>query len=84
MADEVPAERQVGGVGDLAFGFLNLVFAEIDLTGGGGGADVIGGKCLGDGDQTDGGGVASGPAGGARDTIANAVQPGLERGGIDH
>ena len=33
VSDEMPAQRQVGGVGDLAFGFLNLVFAEIDLTG---------------------------------------------------
>ncbi len=41
-------------------------------------------ECLGDGDEADGGGVASGPAGGARDAIANAVQPGSKRGGIEH
>ena len=69
---------------DLAFGFLNLVFAEVDLPAGSGAADVIGGKGLGDRDQADGGGVASGPTGGARDAIANTVQPGMERGGIDH
>ena len=53
--------------------FLDLVFAEVDLAGVGGGADVVGGEGLGDGDEADGGGVASGPAGGARDAIANAA-----------
>ena len=69
---------------DLPLGFLDLVFAEVELTGGGGRANVVGGECLGDGDEADRGRVASGPAGGARDAIANAVQPGAERGGIDH
>ena len=37
-----------------------------------------------DGDEADGGGVASGPAGGARDAFANAFQPGPEGSGVDH
>ena len=63
---------------------LDFVFAEIDLAGVGGGANVIGGERFGDGDEADGGGIAPGPAGGARDTIADAGQPGAERDGIDH
>ena len=50
----------------------------------GGGADVVGGEGFRNGDEADGGGVAPGPAGGARDAIANAGQPGAERGGIEH
>ena len=64
--------------------FLHFVLAEIDLTGGGGGADVLGGKGLRDGDEADGGGVAPGPAGRPRDASANVRQPGPERGGVDH
>ena len=64
--------------------FLDLVLAEVDLPGVGGGANVVGVEGLGNGDEADGGGVAPGPAGGARDAIANAVQPGAERGGIEH
>ena len=61
--------------------FLDFVLAEVDLPGVGGGADVVGGEGLGDGDEADGGGVAPGPAGGARDAIANVRQPGRARSG---
>ena len=84
VADQVPAEGRSAVRVHLLERFLDLVLAEVDLAGVGGGADVVGGEGLGDGDEADGGGVASGPAGGARDAIANAGQPGAERGGIDH
>ena len=45
---------------------------------------MVGGEGLGDGDEPDGGGIAPGPAGRARDAIANVSQPGAKRGGIDH
>ena len=35
-------------------------------------------------EERDAGGVASGPAGGARDAIANVRQPGSKRGGVEH
>ena len=53
-------------------------------TSGGGGADVLGGKGLRDGDEADGCGIAPGPAGGAREAIAHTGQPRPERDGIDH
>ena len=63
---------------------LDLVLAEIDLSGVGGGAHVLGGEGLGDGDEADGGGIAPGPAGRPRDARANVCQPGTERSGVDH
>ena len=84
MADEVPAKRQIGGPVHLFEGLLDLVFSEVDLARVGGGPDVVGGEGFGDGDEANRGGVAPGPAGGARDPIANASQPGTERGGFRH
>ena len=84
MADEVPANRQIGRPVHLFQGFLDLVFSEIDLPAVGGGPDVVGGEGFRDGDEANRGGVAPGPAGGARDAIANVGQPGAERGGISH
>ena len=80
VAYQVPREGKVRGGAHFPEGFLNLVLAEVELSSLGGGAYMVGGKCLGDGDEADPGGVASRPAGGARDTFANAVQPGAERG----
>ena len=84
VADQVPANRQVRRLVHLLERFLDLVFAEIDLTGVGGGAHELGGECFGNGDEADGGGVAPGPAGRPRDARADVGQPGAERGGIDH
>ena len=84
MADEMPRERKIRGLRDLLRGFLHFVLAKIDLTASGGGADVIGGEGFRDGDEADGGGVAPGPAGGARDTFTHAGQPCSDRGGVDH
>ena len=67
---------QIRGLVHLLQRFLDLVLAEVDLAGVGGGADVLGGECLGDGDEADGGGVAPGPAGGPRDARADVRQPG--------
>jgi len=63
---------------------LNLVLAEVDLSLAGGDADVVGVEGLGDGDEPDGGGIAAGPTGGARDTSAHISQPGTEGGRVDH
>ena len=84
MADEVPADRQIGRLRDLLQRFLHFVFAEVDLAGGRSGAHVLGRKRFRDGDERDGGGIASGPAGCARDAIAHAGQPGPECRGVDH
>ena len=43
----------------------------------------LGREGLGDGDEPDGGGIASGPAGGSRDAIADVGQPGGSSG-VDH
>ena len=77
---QVPRQGEVRGGPHFTEGFLHLVLAELELSSLGGGAYIVGGKCLGDGDEADGRGVASRPAGSARDTFANAVQPGAERG----
>ena len=79
----MPADRKVGGGVHLQQRVLDFVFAEVDLAGGGGGADVIGGEGLRDGDEADGGWIAVRPAGGARDACAHIRQPVAERG-IDH
>ena len=84
MSDQVPAKPQVGGAVHLLERLLDLVLAEIDLPAVGGGSDVIGGEGFGDGNEADGGRIATGPVGRARDTIANVGQPGAERGGISH
>ena len=76
----MPRQGEVRGGPHLTEGFLHLVLAELELSSLGDGAYIVGGKCLGDGDEADRRGVASRPAGSARDTFANAVQPGAERG----
>ena len=63
---------------------MYFVFAEVNLTGVGGGPDVFNVECLGNGDEPDGGRVAPGPTGGPRDAFADLSQPGPNRGGIDH
>ncbi len=84
VADEVPPKRQVAGPIHLVERLLHLVLTEVGLSTVGGDANVRGVERLGDGNQADGGGIAVGPAGGARDAIANAGQPGAKSRGIDH
>src|SRR5262249_12347369 len=84
MSDQMPADGQVQGLRALLQRFLNLVFAEIRLSAFGGGADVLDGKCFRDGDEGNGGWIAPGPAGCARDAVAHAGQPGPERRNVDH
>lgn len=80
VAYQVPREGEIRCGEHFPERFLNLVLSEVELSGLGGGAYVVGRECLGDGDEADPGRVASHPAGGARDTFADAVQPGAERG----
>src|SRR6185503_17683384 len=84
VSDQMPADREITCLLDLLQRLLHFVLAEIDLAGDCRGADGVGRKGLGDGDEADGGGIASGPAGRALDASADAGQPGLERGRIDH
>jgi len=63
VADQVPAQRQIGGAIDLVERLLDFVFAEVDLAGVRRGPHVVGGKGFRDGDETNGGGVAPRPAG---------------------
>src|SRR5215475_14900734 len=78
MADEVPRDLQVARRLALGLRFLHLVLAEIDLTLGDSCADSVGAKGFRNGDELDGGRVASGPGSGVRDAIANVRQPGAE------
>jgi hypothetical protein len=84
VADEVPADVEIGGPIHFLERFLNFVFAEIDLPGFGGDANEFHGKRLGDGDEANSGGVATGPAGSPRDSNADISQPGSERSGVWH
>ena len=84
MADQVPPDLKVRGLVHLLTRFLDLVFAEVDLAGLGGGTHVLGREGFGDGDEGDRSGVAPCPAGGARDPRADVCQPGTECGGVDH
>src|SRR4051794_10394605 len=83
VAHQVPSEAEAARRLDLQQRFLNLVFAEVDLTLAGDSAYVFGGKGLGDGDEADGGRIPTGPAGSIRKPIADAGQPCPKRGGID-
>src|SRR5262245_50851241 len=84
MPDQVPAEREIRGFVHLRERFLDLVFAEVDLTRAGGGAHMVSGKGFGDGDEADGARIASGAAGGPRDARADLGQPVLKGYGIEH
>jgi hypothetical protein len=53
MSDEMPAKWKIRGLGDLRQPFLDFVFAEINLSSVCGGANVVGGKRLRDGDEPD-------------------------------
>jgi hypothetical protein len=74
----MPRQWQIGGGRDLLQTLLNLVFAKVDLAGGGGGAYGVGRKRFGNRDETNGGGVAPHPARGARDALADVVEPGAK------
>ena len=84
VSDEVPADVEIGGPIHFLERFLDFVFAEIDLPGFDGDADELDGKSLGDGDETNGSGVATRPAGSPRDSSADVSQPGVERSGVGH
>ena len=79
MPDEMPANRQIRRAVHLVERFLHFVFAEIQLARIRGRADVFGGKRFRDGDESNAGGIASGPAGRSLDSRANVLQPGSER-----
>ena len=84
MPNEMPRDGQVGRGVHLGEGFLELVLAEVDLAAVGGGPYVVEAECLGNREETDRGGVASGPARRPRNTFADSGDPGSERNGIDH
>jgi len=63
MADEMPSQVHVGRFADLLQGFLDLVFAEVALAGGPGGADMIRAEGLRYGDELDIRRVPAGAAG---------------------
>ena len=79
-----PHVGDIGGVGDLLQRLLHLVFAEVAMAGGVGGADAVLPKGLRDVDEGDVGRVAPGPPGGVRDALADSRQPdgdvGIEAG----
>ena len=63
----MPPYLHVGRFADLLQGFLDLVFAEVALAGGPGGADVIGAEGFRNGDELDIRRVPAGAAGGRVD-----------------
>ena len=65
--DQVPADGEVGGVGELAESFLHAVLAEVDLSGGVRRTDGVGAEGLADGNETDGLGRPSAADRGAGD-----------------
>src|SRR5262245_16121069 len=71
VADEMPAKRKIRGGRDFRESLLDLVFAEIDLSGLCGRTNVARRKGFGNGDELDGGWIALRPAGSARDAFAN-------------
>src|SRR5580765_9041793 len=84
MSDQVPFEWKIGQVLPFLLRFLQLVLAEVDLPLVCRSTYGLCTKRLRDGDETDSGGIASGPGGGARDAFANVRQPGTNRGGVEH
>ena len=51
VSDQMPAQGEIGGLVHLEQRFLDLVLAEVDLTGIGGSAHELGGKGFGNGDE---------------------------------
>jgi len=78
MADEMPANREIRCAVHLVECFLDFVLAEVDLSGVECGTHRIRGKRFRDGDEPDGGGIASGPAGRPRNPRADSGQSGRE------
>ena len=76
----MPAQREIRGLFAFLLRFLDFVFAEVGLSGERGGAHVSGAEGLRNRNETDAGGIAAGPVGGARDAIANVRQPGGQIG----
>jgi hypothetical protein len=70
----MPAEGEVGGVADLLQRFLDAVFSEVDLAGGGRRTDVGGRAGLRDGDEADLVGPPACPTSRAGDTLADVGQ----------
>ena len=73
VPDEMPGGFEVVAAFDLGQRFLDLVLAEVALPGSSRRPDGFDRKCFRDGDEADAGGVAPDPAGGVRDTFANAA-----------
>jgi hypothetical protein len=84
MSHQMPRRPPIAERLDLCDRFLNAVLAELGLTGIERGANDVGGNGLGNGDETNRGGIAAGPDGGVRDATADVVQPGAKRGGVGH
>ena len=76
VADEMPPERQIGGLRPSSAAPPGLCFRRSRSGRRRRRRARLGGKCFGDGDEADGGGVAPGPAGRPRDARANVGQPG--------
>ncbi|MNS76415.1 hypothetical protein D3C72_1099630 [compost metagenome] len=70
------AVAQVGQRGDLVDAFLDVVFAESDLSGGVCGPYAVGGNGLGNRQQGDVRGLSAGLLCGRRDALVNGLQVG--------
>ena len=79
VADEMPAQRQIGEAIHLLNRFLDLVLAEVDLAGVSRRPNVVGVEGFRNGDEADGGRIAPGAIGGARDAFANTSQSSPKR-----
>ena len=87
MADQVPAQLQIGGdqgAHRVHFRkrFLDFVFTEITLTGFCGGAHEVGREGFRDGDEPNRRGVTTRAAGGSLDARADVGKTSAELGGI--
>ena len=78
VTDEMPGDGEIRGLRSFLLSFLDLVLAEVDLSGLCRGAHPARVEGFRDGDDTDAGDVAAGPGGGARDTVAHVRQPATE------
>src|SRR5262245_52894011 len=84
MPDEMPGRVESREALKFIERFLYAILANVALAGFVRRSNVIRLKCFRDGDEANPGGVASGPAGSARDPFANGFQPGPKRGSVEH
>jgi len=80
MSDEMPAQRQAGCRVYFRQRFLQTVFAEIDLSRGGGFANRFGRECLGNGNQAYRRGIATRAFGRACNARADVSETLLDAG----